>query len=30
VRAVAEAHGGSARAENHPDGGASVIVRIPQ
>jgi heavy metal sensor kinase len=30
VRAVAEAHGGSARAENHPDGGASVTVRIPQ
>ena len=30
VRAVAEAHGGSAEARNHPDGGASVTVRIPQ
>jgi two-component system, OmpR family, sensor kinase len=29
VRAVAEAHGGSARAANDPRGGASVTVRIP-
>ncbi|HYZ10361.1 MAG TPA: ATP-binding protein [Actinomycetota bacterium] len=30
VRAVAEAHGGTALAENHPQGGASVTVRMPQ
>jgi heavy metal sensor kinase len=29
VRAVAEAHGGSADASNHPSGGARVILRIP-
>ncbi|MGH2675184.1 MAG: sensor histidine kinase [Actinomycetota bacterium] len=30
VRAVAEAHGGSVEAENSPEGGASVTVRIPE
>jgi two-component system OmpR family sensor kinase len=29
VRAVAEAHGGSAEARNLPEGGASVLLRIP-
>lgn len=29
VRAVAEAHGGSARAENRPQGGAKVVVELP-
>jgi two-component system, OmpR family, sensor kinase len=29
VRAVAEAHGGVAEARNRPDGGASVLLRIP-
>jgi two-component system OmpR family sensor kinase len=29
VRAVAEAHGGSAEARNRPEGGASVLLRIP-
>jgi two-component system sensor histidine kinase MprB len=29
VRQVAEAHGGTAVAENHPDGGALLRVRIP-
>jgi two-component system sensor histidine kinase BaeS len=29
VRAVAEAHGGAAEARNRPEGGASVILRIP-
>jgi two-component system, OmpR family, sensor kinase len=29
VRAVAEAHGGSVRAENRPEGGAVVVLRIP-
>jgi hypothetical protein len=29
VRAVAEAHGGTAEASNRPEGGASVAVRIP-
>lgn len=29
VRAVAEAHGGAAEAENRPDGGASITLRIP-
>jgi two-component system, OmpR family, sensor kinase len=29
VRAVAEAHGGSVEAANRPDGGASVILRLP-
>ena len=29
VRAVAEAHGGSAEAWNRPEGGASVLLRIP-
>jgi two-component system OmpR family sensor kinase len=30
VKAVAEAHGGAARAENLPAGGASVSVRFPE
>lgn len=30
VRAVAEAHGGSARAENRPGGGARVVVELPE
>lgn len=29
VRAVAEAHGGTVEAENSPEGGASVTLRIP-
>jgi signal transduction histidine kinase len=29
VRAVAEAHGGSVQAENRPEGGAVVTLRIP-
>jgi two-component system OmpR family sensor kinase len=29
VRAIAEAHGGVAEARNRPEGGASVILRIP-
>jgi len=29
VRAIAEAHGGSAIAENRPEGGAAVTLRIP-
>lgn len=29
VQAVAEAHGGSARAENRPEGGARVVVELP-
>jgi two-component system sensor histidine kinase BaeS len=29
VRAVAQAHGGSAEVSNRPQGGASVTVRIP-
>jgi heavy metal sensor kinase len=29
VRAVAEAHGGTVEAENRPDGGAVVVLRIP-
>lgn len=29
VRAVAEAHGGAAEAENRPEGGASITLRIP-
>jgi two-component system OmpR family sensor kinase len=30
VRAVAQGHGGVAEASNHPDGGASVTLRIPE
>lgn len=30
VRAVAEAHGGKARAENRPGGGARVVVELPE
>lgn len=30
VQAVAEAHGGEAEARNHPGGGASVELRIPE
>lgn len=30
VRAVARAHGGDARAENHPDGGASLRIWLPE
>jgi heavy metal sensor kinase len=29
VRAVADAHGGSVQATNHPSGGAAVVVRLP-
>jgi len=29
VRAVAEAHGGSAEVRNRPEGGASVLLRLP-
>jgi two-component system OmpR family sensor kinase len=30
VRAIAEVHGGSARAENRPGGGALFVVRLPR
>jgi heavy metal sensor kinase len=30
VQAVAEAHGGAATARNRPEGGASVVLRIPR
>jgi len=29
VRAIAEAHGGSATAENRPEGGARIMIQIP-
>jgi signal transduction histidine kinase len=30
VQAIARAHGGTARAANHPDGGADVWIELPQ
>jgi signal transduction histidine kinase len=29
VRAIAEAHGGAAEVRNRPEGGASVLLRLP-